>query len=305
MGLVVDWASRFVQNLGVDRSGAGQEFPVLANLTHNHRASHWNEIAKAMIRMQEIAIGGGGNALPPLVRTSATVITPTATAGIPSPVLRHDDGSFHTFAGGTNTFDPSVATGLGGLDTGSEAASTWYYLYHALVSGSLGVIGSTALPATGPTGATSYRYLGAVFNDSGSDLRDFIQIGDQFMYRGPNHYNVFSDSNVAPDGADVNISLTDFIPATALAVSVLLKIDCASGQIVQLFVGGDAADSLHAQCRADGSAGLSSASQVMTVPLGATLQQVKKQLERPGGAGNVPTAEMFCAGWVDGFLRNT
>lgn len=120
--------------------------------------------------------------LPRLVWTDATTITISTAPGEPQPFrVRLQDGNFYTLSG-LVTFDPS-ASGLGGLDTGSEAASTWYYLYLVPSGTNLNVVGSANDPDTGPVGYPNYRYISAVLNDSSSDLLRFHQVSnDEFHW---------------------------------------------------------------------------------------------------------------------------
>ena len=79
-----------------------------------------------------------------------------------------------------------TGSGLGGLDTGSEAASTWYYVYavpDTAVAGTFDVLCSVTDPDSGgPTGYDVWRYLGCFYNDSSTNIRNFEQIGDHFHY---------------------------------------------------------------------------------------------------------------------------
>lgn len=59
-------------------------------------------------------------------------------------------------------------TGPGGLDTGTKAANTDYYLYGINNAGSPGLLASVTDPNTGPTGYTDWTYLGAFATDSGA-----------------------------------------------------------------------------------------------------------------------------------------
>ena len=76
----------------------------------------------------------------------------------------------------SKTADIAVS-GIGGLDTGSEAASTWYYVW--LVSKPDGTNGLLlSLSSTAPTLPSEYAYkalIGSVYNNSSGDLIDFEQ----------------------------------------------------------------------------------------------------------------------------------
>lgn len=81
----------------------------------------------------------------------------------------------------------AVGTNQGGIDTGSEANSTWYYMYliQRPDTGVVDVLFSTS--ATSPTMPTNYtkkRYIGAVFNNGSGNISAFKQTGDWFEYSG-------------------------------------------------------------------------------------------------------------------------
>ena len=73
-----------------------------------------------------------------------------------------------------------TVSGVNGLDTGSEAASTWYYVW-LIRSSLLGTVaGLLSLRPTSPTMPANYdkkRRIGCVRNDAGSDFLEFIQFG--------------------------------------------------------------------------------------------------------------------------------
>lgn len=75
-----------------------------------------------------------------------------------------------------------------GLDTGTETSSEWYFLYGVVYGGSFGIIASLAYPTarfnTNLSGSSydTNVYLGAVYNNSGSDLRWFRHSGNKFYY---------------------------------------------------------------------------------------------------------------------------
>lgn len=72
--------------------------------------------------------------------------------------------------------DIEAGVGAGGLDTGTEAADTWYYIW--LISNGSDVDALLSLSSTAPTMPSGYTYkalIGAVYNDSGSDFINFYQ----------------------------------------------------------------------------------------------------------------------------------
>jgi len=79
-----------------------------------------------------------------------------------------------------------TASGANGLDTGSEASSTWYYIWVIKnpTSGAVaGLFSTSATSPTMPSGYTKKRLIGTVYNDSGSNLYEFRQDGDRVNYQ--------------------------------------------------------------------------------------------------------------------------
>lgn len=78
-----------------------------------------------------------------------------------------------------------VGTGNGGLDTGTVAADTWYYL-HAIKRSDTGVVDVLfSTSATSPTLPTDYDYfrrIAAVRTDASSNILAYIQFGNEFQW---------------------------------------------------------------------------------------------------------------------------
>lgn len=93
-------------------------------------------------------------------------------------VLTDDAGRTRLLRGGGD-FSLSLNTsGAGGLDTGAEAANTWYYLW--LISNGVTGYGMASLSATAPTMPAGYNFralVGCAYNDGSSDIVGFEQIG--------------------------------------------------------------------------------------------------------------------------------
>lgn len=79
-----------------------------------------------------------------------------------------------------------TTVGAGGLDIGIEAISTWYYIF--VIHDSSGVAPNALLLSANPTvltrpsGYTHQALVSAVYNDSGSNFRDFYHISDEYYY---------------------------------------------------------------------------------------------------------------------------
>lgn len=82
----------------------------------------------------------------------------------------------------------TVGTNQGGLDTGSEANSTWYHVWliKRTDTGVVDVLFSTS--ATSPTMPANYtvkRRIGSIYNGSDGNIKAFFQRGDEFMWTTP------------------------------------------------------------------------------------------------------------------------
>lgn len=166
--------------------------------------------------------------LPILTHSGVSQVDVAASPGNNSTIrltLQDDKQRTHS---GTVSFDPSTGVVDGGLDTGAEASSTWYYLYLVPSSGDdnvLHVRGSVTPPTTGPTGYTNWRYVGAVYNDSSSDIRQFHQHGSKFLKP-----RVFVSLGTTSDAGPVSHSVaSQYLPATAYAIVLDLYIDSTTG----------------------------------------------------------------------------
>jgi len=92
-----------------------------------------------------------------------------------------DDGSVVMEAGADITVD-ITNSGANGLDTGSEAANTWYYIYmiwNPSTETVAGLLSASSTAPTLPSGYTKKRLVGAVRNDSSSNFLQFFQRGKE------------------------------------------------------------------------------------------------------------------------------
>ncbi|MBI5212962.1 MAG: hypothetical protein HY957_06260 [Nitrospirae bacterium] len=108
-----------------------------------------------------------------------------------------------------------TASGANGLDTGSEAALTWYHIWAiAKADGTkAGLLSTSAIAPTMPSGYTFKAYLGAVYNNSGSNFNSLRQINNKVAVGA---------STVLTNGAATSytsISLSSVVPSTARKVS--------------------------------------------------------------------------------------
>jgi hypothetical protein len=144
-------------------------------------------------------------------------------------------------------WNPSTGVIDGGLDTGVEAISSWYYLYMVPQTGaddSLHVRGSLSAPPTGPAGYTNWRYIGAVRNDNSGNFIKFFQVGSEFYYIGniqPATIAALTKTNYYDPA--VEYSIADVVPVTAGAaqfhVMTQQGASAGAGSGIELHPGGD------------------------------------------------------------------
>lgn len=115
-------------------------------------------------------------------------------------------------------FDPTAirtlditTSGLNGLDTGSVAASTFYYIW--IISDGTTFNGLYSLSQTAPTMPGGYTYkilVGAVLTDGSSHIIRTMQNGQYIEYTTA--HNVINDTT--NNGTTQTLTISDFVPPT-------------------------------------------------------------------------------------------
>ena len=111
-----------------------------------------------------------------------------------------------------------TASGAGGIDTGSEANSTWYAVY--LIAGPTGIAGLLSTSATTPTKPAGYpfaRRVGWIYNHT-NDIMNFKQTGNSnlrriFWLETPADYTQVL--NQGSDNAGATVDCSTRIPTSA------------------------------------------------------------------------------------------
>jgi len=105
---------------------------------------------------------------------------------IDSGIVASEDGTTVMKVSSPITVD-IAASGVNGLDTGSEAVSTWYYLYiiyNPTTDTEAGLFSISASSPTMPSGYTKKRLVSAIYNQSGGDFLTFKQENYEFYLLG-------------------------------------------------------------------------------------------------------------------------
>lgn len=156
--------------------------------------------------------------------TNATVTI--GTAGKDS-VCNDSTDAYSIEITGTDTADLTVS-GAGGLDTGSEAADTIYHVY--VIADSTGanspdtLLSTSSTSPTMPTGYDIHRRLGAIINNSSSNIQGFVQSGrtrDRWIIYDVQPtsagFRVLSGGSA---GTFTNVDLSAYVPDTATRVQM-------------------------------------------------------------------------------------
>lgn len=145
-----------------------------------------------------------------------------STVRIPAGYTASDDTARRVIKVGANVDVSLAVSGAGGLDTGSEASNTWYYLW--LLEGGSGVTGVFSTSATAPTLPSGYnsfkhRIPCAFRNNGSSDIVPVRHVGagrweyQTLGYRGTTTgqpTEVLTGVNTG--GAFTSASLASFVP---------------------------------------------------------------------------------------------
>lgn len=125
------------------------------------------------------------------------------------------------------TVDISTS-GAGGLDTGSEAANTWYAIYVIGdtdgVNAEKGMLSLSQTAPTMPSGYDVFRHVGWARNDASSNLKKFRYHTEQYC-----HYNTDrTDQTALSAGSATSFAAVDcaaFVPPTANLAEISIKWD--------------------------------------------------------------------------------
>lgn len=134
-----------------------------------------------------------------------------------------------------------VSNGANGLDAGSVAAATWYYIY-VIYNGST-IAGLASLSSTSPTLPAGYTYfarVGAISTGAAStNLTRIVQYGRHAQYvvvtssQTPNLPSMgFGIAGNVATPTWVAIAVAAFVPPTAASIKVLAGIQTASTSII-------------------------------------------------------------------------
>lgn len=148
-----------------------------------------------------------------VIRNNATNPTYQADIAADEVVLKNSAGNARLVTSLSQTVD-ITASGVNGVDAGSEASSVWYHIWAiAKEDGTTACILSTSTTVpTMPSGYTYQAYLGAIYNNASGDFITMMQKGDKATR---------TELAVLTNGTQTSwsaISLAAAVPTTAKAV---------------------------------------------------------------------------------------
>lgn len=151
---------------------------------------------------------------------------PTTKLDITSEWIMMVDSSNHGFVRTSIslTVDSGVI-GPNGLDSGTQTASTWYYVF--VIDNGTTTASLLSLSSTSPTLPSGYTYLcrvGSIFSNASNQFRIYDQIGNKAQYR-----TLLQISNTSG-----TFSVSTFIPPTSNIIRALITAGPTSDSTVSL-----------------------------------------------------------------------
>ena len=177
--------------------------------------------------------GGFDTPRPKLVYESADTISIEVAPGYSQVLLTQQDKKQRQWLdNGPVSLSENLDSGL------SEASSTWYYIYLIPKSNNdreLSVIFSDS--EAGPYLTDIYTYVGAVYNNSSSDIRNFYHVTAS-RFSVAESFAFLSRSGTT---AKINVSTATFTPVTATAMTfAIYRVNTGTtGPNQQVFVDGE------------------------------------------------------------------
>lgn len=154
--------------------------------------------------------------------TSNTAVTVTATQ------ITLTNGSITRVLNSPSLSIALTTSGANGLDTGSEASNTWYYvyaIYNPSTATAAGLLSASSTSPTLPSGYTFYRRIGAVRNNASSNLYRTLQKGSTVVYTiGTNPTATLTmisgSSGSISTPTWTAVSTTSYVPPTAISIYI-------------------------------------------------------------------------------------
>lgn len=236
-----------------------------------------------------------------LVITNTTATTPAHQVAVTANALSLYNGSAYSTATAISfTIDTSNANGPNGLDTGSLAASTWYYIYAIQNTSSGAVAGLMSTNSTAPSftncpGYSNYARIGTVRANATPAFVNFIHKGRRVQYM-VGTYSGNALASYVSLGTTTSASLAAFTytsaaPPTASEISV---IGVASTTGLSFSISPNA--NTDAAISATNPSIISNSNSAQGTASGTIILE---DATRIWGAITADTLSIFCSGYID------
>ena len=146
---------------------------------------------------------------------------------------RSDDDSFDMVS--AVPIDVNITnSGVNGLDTGSETASTWYYIwliFNPTTKTYAGLLSINSSSPTMPSGYTKKRRVGVIRNDASSNFLEFTCKGTGNSKKYLYLMNHSSTTRVLTGGtatSNTNVNCNTLVPPTYSIAILLVSVELAS-----------------------------------------------------------------------------
>ena len=221
-----------------------------------------------------------------LAQTSVTQVTLTGAANCFLTLYdTNDRGIVLNFT--ANIVPAITASGVNGLDTGAEAASTWYHIWAIYDGTTKALLFSTSATApTMPSGYTYKKYIGAVYNSAASNFVAFAQKGNLVVCPA-------TDVVVGTDTTYTNVSLTAVVPTTASSVSGYIGGSNGTAEITKFSFASDTTGLGEQNFRMD----IVSVGTSHYIPLAPLALFTAQQIAYLVAGASTPNADLFVSGW--------
>ncbi|MBF0237976.1 MAG: hypothetical protein HQM12_09745 [SAR324 cluster bacterium] len=175
-----------------------------------------------------------------IVQTNSTNPTYQITITADALTLVNSNGIGYVAASVSTNAD-ITSSGAGGLDTGSEAANTWYYIW-VISNGTTttGLLSTSAASPTMPSGYSFKRLVGAVAN-SGTDFIPFYQAGNYVQITATNSPTI-SSGFTSQSYTVLNLSSGMFSPPALTKAVHTLIYSSRTAEAFTIYIGNSTID---------------------------------------------------------------
>lgn len=195
-----------------------------------------------------------------------------------------------------------TTTGAQGLDTGTIAANTSYYIW--LLKGESGVTAVASDSATNPIPPSGYedhkRRIGSFMTDSSANVLSGFTVGDEGLTRRFYYtevtkaapYQLLNEANIGQTGSRTSVDFTNIVPAGVSRMAIcLIEIVTPSGTADVFWSGTGSRDKFILSCAGTG--------QISSTVYDLEISRFTRTAQIYSSAAVDEDLSLYCIGWVD------